>query len=168
MTNHNMTNQSTLSSKLSAAFTVLTLSAMITPAAFAGEAYVTNTHRNTWGYSETDLNIKQDSFSRGSREYAAVADKIYIDGKINVEQFDDFDRTDFRSTVEKDPSTPSYQETSFAPFGKNVVFDKFTVHTASSVDVGGERFGSDTFVDGFIFSHEEFDETSHTTAAGVR
>ncbi|MGF1604248.1 MAG: hypothetical protein ACFCU8_19990 [Thermosynechococcaceae cyanobacterium] len=136
----------------------MTLSVVAVPAAFAGEAYVNNTHRNTWGYSETDLNIDSESYSNGSRQYAAYADKIYIDGAIDLE-----------SPEQRDPRV--LQEAlpqSFAPPVQNVAFDKFTVHTASSHDFGEETFGSETTVSGTIFSRQDFDEASHTTSAGVR
>ncbi|MGB7416820.1 MAG: hypothetical protein WA902_21670 [Thermosynechococcaceae cyanobacterium] len=145
--------------KLSAALSILTLGAMITPAAFAGEAFVNNTHRNTYGYSETDLNIDSESYSNGQRQYAAYADKIYIDGAIDIESPERRGPRQLQSEV---------QQPSFAPPVQNVAFDKFTVHTASSHDFGSEEFGSETTVAGTIFSREDFDETSHTTSAGVR
>lgn len=163
-----MTNLFTLASKLGTRLSISTMSAAVMPAAFAGEAQVKNTHRSAWGYSETDLNIESNSYTEGSREYAAVADKIYIDDKTSDEQPDEFARPILNSQVEEPPSSqPGYEETSFAPFGKNVAFDKFSIHTASSVDVGEERFGSETFVDGTIFTNENFDETSHTTSTSV-
>lgn len=162
-----MTTQSTLSSlasKFGTALSILTLSAVVTPAAFAGEAFVTNTHRNSYGYSETDLNIESNSFTDGSRQFTSVADKIFIDGDINLGAQDGFDGP----TLQSQGGPSALTTPSVAPFGLNVGFDKFTVHTASSVEEGEEVFGSETFVDGTIFTREDFDETSHTTAAGIR
>lgn len=146
-----MTLQFTRSFQFTTVLSLLTLA--IAPTAFAGEAFVNNTQRYTTGYSETDLNIETSSFTDGSREFASYAEKIFIDGEIEID------------SPQQDPRALLVERGSSSP---TVAFDKFAIHTSSSEEVGQETFGSDTFVDGTIFTREDFVEDSHTTSAGVR
>ncbi len=170
-----MTFQSTRSCQsirafnLGAALSILTLGVVATPAAFAGEAFVNNTHRNTYGYSETDLNIDSESYTEGSRQFVSVAAKVFIDGKLGLDSPVELEPPVLVPPVAEIPAPLSaLEEAPAAPFGTNVAFDKFTVHAAFSKELGEEEFESETYVDGTIFAYEEFDETSHTTSAGIR
>lgn len=121
------------------------LATFISLPALAGETFV----RNEWvnSHSKTDTNLNLDSHTNSNRyeSYSSWADKIYVDGDINVSKC--FSKCGVSSEVS---------------------FDDFTVHAAGSNLSGSFHENIVTKVYGTINTITNTYTNSHETTAGVR
>ena len=125
------------------------IASVIAAPAFAGETYVRNEWTDTSGYTNTNLNLNSDTVSKRNEWYDSSADKIYVDGDVEMES-----KLSFKN---------------HKPVLKTEVeFDDYSVHTAGS-SLSGDFFEKiTTNVNGTIQSYSEFDSHAHETSAGVR
>lgn len=143
------------SMKFLSAFSLLIAGAIAAPGVFAGEAYVTNTHRNSQGSTDTYLNINSQEWSSGQEFYESNASGYTSELKINDDNYS--------STYRYEPQWQTITETSN---GERSFKDSFKA--SSSTLFGEQSFGSETSVFGDVISNETFTESSSTTASGVR
>jgi hypothetical protein len=117
-------------------------SIVATPA-FAGETYVRNESINSWGNTDTKLNIHSTTESTRNEAYGSFAYKEYTDGDVTQQ-----------GGYWGKPLTVSYED--------------YTEHTAGSLLVGKFTESIHTTVGGHINSYSAFNSNSHETSAGVR
>jgi hypothetical protein len=134
------------------------LATLVSAPAFAGETYVKNEH--TWSDSVTKTDLNLDSYTDSTRTegYSAYADKIYIDGKIDVKGERGGDCNGGSECVSKDPKGGS----------QKVSFDDFTIHKAGSTLGGSYTENNWTHIDGTIKTKTNAYTDGHETSAGVR
>jgi hypothetical protein len=130
---------------------------LVSAPAFAGETYVKN--EDSWSHSLTNTNLKLDSYTESTRGegYSSWADKIYIDGEIDVKG--GHGGGCGKECNSGKPSGGSSQKVSF---------DDFTVHTAGSYLEGGYEEKNWTTVGGWINTTTNAYTDGHETSAGVR
>ena len=118
------------------------LATLLATPAFAGETFVRN--ENSWSDSVTNTDLKLDSktYSVRNEIYSSSADKVYIDGDIDV------------SKGHGGASTISY--------------DEFTVHTAGADLYGKYSEINSTTVGGTIKTKTNAYTDAHETTAGIR
>jgi hypothetical protein len=118
------------------------LATLLATPAFAGETYVRN--EDSWSNSVTNTDLRLDSYTYSNRDekYSSWADKIYIDGDVNV------------SKKHGGAETISY--------------DEFTVHTAGADLYGKYSETNWTKVGGTIKTTTNAYTDAHETTAGVR
>ncbi|MDM9381449.1 hypothetical protein QUB80_12130 [Chlorogloeopsis sp. ULAP01] len=117
------------------------LAAFFATPALAGETFVRNEWTNSHTTTKTNLNLDSKTYSTRNEKYESWADKIYVDGDVDVK---------------------------YTWGGKEVAFDDFTVHTAGSSLYGNYHESNYTKVYGTIHSIMNSYSNAHETTAGVR
>jgi hypothetical protein len=131
---------------------------LVSAPAFAGETYVKN--EDSWSDSVTKTNLNIDSHTDSIRTegYTSYADKIYLDGEIDV-------KGGHGGGCKSACGNEVRKGGSGSP---DVSFDKFTVHTAGSYLEGSYTENSWTDVNGTIHTTTNAYTKGHETSAGVR
>ena len=118
------------------------VASIVAAPAFAGETYVRNESIDSWGKTETNLDMKSVTNSTRHEAYGSFAYKEYTDGDV----------------IKKGGW--------FKP--QTVKYDDYTKHTAGSLLLGSFEESNKTTVGGTIKSFSRFESNAHETSAGVR
>ncbi|MCC5646595.1 hypothetical protein LC607_27505 [Nostoc sp. CHAB 5824] len=118
------------------------LATFLATPAFAGETFVRN--EDSWSNSvtKTDLTLDSKTFSQRNEKYSSWADKVDVDGDIDI----------------IDNSTG----------GTTLFFEKFTIYTAGSELYGKYSETNWTNLGGSIKTTTNAYTDAHETSAGVR
>ena len=118
------------------------IASIVAAPAFAGETYVRNESIDSWGKTETNLNMESVTNSTRHEAYGSFAYKEYTDGDVDV--------------------------TKLGKGSFEVDYDDYTKHTAGSLLLGSFEESNTTTVGGTIKSFSRFESNAHETSAGVR
>ncbi|MEH2244511.1 hypothetical protein [Nostoc sp.] len=118
------------------------LATFLATPAFAGETFVGNQDSSSNSVTKTNLMLDSKTFSQRDEKYSSWANKVDVDGDINISQGSDGDTT--------------------------ISFDKFTNNTADSELHGKYSETNWTTLGGSINTTINTYTDAHETTAGVR